>query len=179
MYLMPNLNLKLRPILMKMKPGTRVTSHSFDMGEWAPDETSSVGNARGYLWVIPANVSGNWKVTARDASASVPQTFTIRQRFQKISGDAAFGNDNASLQNPVVRGDSVSFAVRDTQGRLHQVNGRAAGDRISGTITSPGQRPLNFEAQRSDPAQAIDDGGPNENGRVVSNFSGSDIPARM
>lgn len=68
MYLLPQLNLKLRPTLLGMKPGTRIVTHWFDMGTWAPDETTEVENRPGYLWIVPANVHGTWRVeTALDA----------------------------------------------------------------------------------------------------------------
>lgn len=160
MYLLPALNLKLRPILMRMKPGTRLASHSFDMASWAPDETSRVGSARGYLWIVPANVQGTWNVSG---GATLPQTLSIEQQFQKISGEATFGNLGASLQDARVRGDQVSFSVRDSQGRLHHFAGRASGNRISGTVQSAGATGrVNFEAQRTSNVQAIDETGPVE-----------------
>jgi hypothetical protein len=54
LYLLPSLNLKLRPTLLKMKPGTRITSHNFDMGDWAPERTLTVGNSTVYYWTVPA-----------------------------------------------------------------------------------------------------------------------------
>ena len=62
MYLLPTLNLKLRPTLMKLKPGTRLVTHAFNMGGWQPDETSRAGGANAYLWLVPANVSGQWQL---------------------------------------------------------------------------------------------------------------------
>jgi len=161
MYLLPTLNLRLRPILMRMKPGTRITSHSFDMASWAPDETSRVGHARGFLWIVPANVQGTWTVTG---ASNLPQTLTIEQQFQKISGEALFGTLGASLQDTRVRGDQISFSVRDSQGRLHQFAGRASGNRISGTVHTAGTSgSMNFEAQRTSAVQRIDDVGSVEN----------------
>ena len=58
LYLLPEINLKLRPTLLKMNPGTRISSHSFDMGSWRPDETTVIGSARTMLWVIPAHMAG-------------------------------------------------------------------------------------------------------------------------
>ena len=60
MYLLPDLNLKLRPTILKMKPGTRVTSHQFHMGDWDPDEKYSIEFRDAYLWYVPANVEGTW-----------------------------------------------------------------------------------------------------------------------
>src|SRR5438874_11336513 len=59
LYLLPSVNLKLRPKLLKeLKPGTRIVSHSFDMGDWKPDKESEVNGARIYFWVIPAGRAG-------------------------------------------------------------------------------------------------------------------------
>ena len=68
LYLMPHLNLKLRPILLKMKPGTRVVSHAFNMGDWEPDETMSYQHAQGYFWVVPAQIEGDWLMTGLDGA---------------------------------------------------------------------------------------------------------------
>jgi len=160
MYLLPSLNLKLRPTLMKMKPGTRLTSHSFDMGAWVPDETSRVNSARGYLWIVPANVQGTWRISSRDAGVTLPQQITIQQRFQRIGGEATIDNLGASLQNARVRGADISFTTRDAQGRQYHFNGRANGNTITGTVTSAGQGPINFEAQRSGTPAPIDVPGP-------------------
>ena len=62
LYLLPDLNLRLKPIIQKMKPGTRVVSHSFDMGDWEPDQTIQTSVARGFYWVVPARVEGNWSL---------------------------------------------------------------------------------------------------------------------
>ncbi len=157
MYLLPALNLRLRPILMKMKPGTRLASHSFDMGSWMPDETSNVGSARGYLWIVPANVQGEWTLNAATGAAGAPQSLAIRQRFQKIEGDANFGEVDASLASATVRGAELRFTVRDPQGRVQQVSARVDGNRMSGTLTLPGQAPVSFTAQRVGTPQSIDE----------------------
>src|SRR4051812_5720818 len=60
MYLLPDLNLKLRPLILQMKPGTRVVSHAFHMGDWDPDERLSAEAREAYLWIVPANVEGTW-----------------------------------------------------------------------------------------------------------------------
>ena len=71
LYLLPELNFQLRPTLMKMKPGTRIVSNTFDMQEWTPDQTVSSGDTPGYLWIIPAPVAGEWEFTPLDGSARV------------------------------------------------------------------------------------------------------------
>ena len=61
LYLLPSLNVKLRPIILKMKPGTRVVSHAFTMDDWQADQTDSVEGRTAYLWIVPAPVEGTWK----------------------------------------------------------------------------------------------------------------------
>ena len=88
MYLLPELNLRLRPRLFELPPGTRVVSHSFSMGEWRPDERSRIGNGELFLWRIPANVSGVWRLSAPTGSG-LPQSLHVRQTFQKLQADAS------------------------------------------------------------------------------------------
>jgi len=61
LYLLPSLNVKLRPTILKMKPGTRVVSHAFTMDEWQPDQTENVEGRTAYLWIVPAPVEGAWR----------------------------------------------------------------------------------------------------------------------
>jgi SAM-dependent methyltransferase len=79
MYLLPELNLRLRPKLFAMQPGTRVVSHSFSMGDWQPDETARAGTGEVFLWRIPANVSGHWKVSTGGLSGA-PESFHFTQK---------------------------------------------------------------------------------------------------
>src|SRR5512135_477295 len=86
MYLLPELNLRLRPTILNMKPGTRVTSHQFTMGDWEPDETAEMDYRTAYLWIVPAKVDGSW--TLRDQAGGV-YSVNLKQTFQKISGEAS------------------------------------------------------------------------------------------
>jgi SAM-dependent methyltransferase len=94
LYLLEELNLRLRPhIFAQVKPGTRVVSHAFTMGDWEPDAERTIKkegeNYDAYYWVVPANMSGRWNVTG-DESADIPHAATVEQKFQKIivrSGD--------------------------------------------------------------------------------------------
>jgi SAM-dependent methyltransferase len=81
MYLLPSLNLKLRDTLLKMKPGTRIVSHAFNMGEWEPERTISTDDATGYFWIVPAQVAGRWAFEVGDERFAVE----IGQQFQKLS----------------------------------------------------------------------------------------------
>src|SRR5687767_6785297 len=87
LYLLPALNMKLRPQLLSMRPGTRVVSHSFSMEDWEADEISTLDGRRAYFWLVPANVMGSWNL---DAGAQKLE-LSLEQTFQNVSGSAAYG----------------------------------------------------------------------------------------
>ena len=82
-YLLPDLNVKLRPTLLKMRPGTRVVTHAFHMGEWEPDESFDVEHRDGYSWIVPTNVAGRWMLREEDGMEA---TIDLTQRYQRIGG---------------------------------------------------------------------------------------------
>ena len=106
MFLLPDINLKLRPKLLNLKPGTRVVSNSFTMGEWQADETANVKNGcasycTAYLWIVPAKVDGTWQLPQGE--------LTLKQTFQMVSGTLKTGNNVAAAQtarSPAIRSDS-------------------------------------------------------------------------
>ena len=166
MYLLPELNLRLRPRIMALKPGTRVVSHSFRMGEWVPDEESIIGAANVCLWIVPANVGGKWHLklpgqgaqpgAQPGAQLGAAVGLTIAQTFQQFVGDAKFDDTTTSLRQMQLRGDLVSFAFTDARGVLRQFNGKVTGDRIEGTVTTGnGAQTQPFTAQRVGAAPAI------------------------
>lgn len=156
MYLLPQLNLRLRPVLFqKMKPGTRVVSHAFTMGEWQPDETSHVDGKTTYFWVIPANAGGSWKLSWSGEPGEGGGDMTIDQTFQRIEGKVRFRAVEASLRAPRLRGDQISFELMDEQGALRSYTGRIQGDRIEGTAVGPQNRQVPFTAVRNGIAPPI------------------------
>ena len=91
LYLLPRLNLRLRHRLLALTPGTRVVSHSFDMGDWRPDEVTNAGGATAFLWLVPANFGGEWALRFPLADGSEARgLLEVEQRFQRISGAAVF-----------------------------------------------------------------------------------------
>ncbi|WP_448583038.1 class I SAM-dependent methyltransferase [Thermaurantiacus sp.] len=111
LYLLPNLNLKLRPKILTMKPGTRVVSHAFDMGDWEPDETIRTDDATGYLWIVPAQLAGRWAFEVGNERF----TATIVQTYQKLS------TTGGPLNGGRVRGREVTFSLgggRELTGEL-------------------------------------------------------------
>ena len=109
MYLLPELNLKLRPTLLKMKPGTRLVSHAFDMGDWEPDQTiREPGTA--YLWIVPAEVGGYWQLDRVDGEKA---RLYLVQRYQKVGGTLMIGKRNLPLMNPHLEGNQLTFSFID------------------------------------------------------------------
>ena len=147
MYLLPNINLDMRPIILKMKPGTRVVSHQFTMGDWTPDETADFSGRSAYLWVVPAKVDGKWAV---EAGANVPAfTFSIRQEYQRISGFAGPGAISFGLREPALWGDRIRFSFVDEQGRSREFSGTVSGNAISGEMRTNGSAATQFTARRT------------------------------
>lgn len=136
MYLLPGLNMRLRPQLLKMRPGTRLVSHQFTMEDWTPDETSYLDFRPAYLWIVPANVQGAWRVSLPNGGGTVDIDF--EQTFQKIRGAANFGVIKAGLREPNLRGDALSFTLVDQKGVLHDFAGRVSGDKMEGMVRSNG-----------------------------------------
>src|SRR5687768_14361256 len=112
MYLLPALNMKLRPQLLSMRPGTRVASHSFSMEDWEADEIATLDGRRAYFWVVPANVMGGWVLEAGGQKYDV----NIEQTFQKIQGTVALGPIHAGLRDARLRGAGIAFAYVDSTG---------------------------------------------------------------
>ena len=109
MYLLPELNLSLRPTILKMKPGTRVTSHAFDMGDWEAD-IEIEGPARAFYWVVPAQVEGSWTITGLEKDKTI---LKLSQHFQKIGGTLQIGNEQQTILNPRLDGATLSFTYLD------------------------------------------------------------------
>jgi hypothetical protein len=130
MYLLPGLNMKLRPQLLTMRPGTRVVSHSFTMEDWDADEISSVDGRRAYFWVVPANVQGGWSLDAGGQKTEL----TLEQTFQKIHGTAALGVLQAGLRDARLRGFNIAFAYVDAAGVRHDFTGRVNGGKMEGSF---------------------------------------------
>ena len=130
LFLLPDLNVKLRPTLLEMKPGVRVVSNSFTMGDWKEDEKITAGGdcsswCTAYLWIVPAKVAGNWK-TSRG-------TLTLKQEYQMLSGNLAQGNVNAIISDAKMLGEQITFTAGGAQ-----YSGRVTGDTMEGTYKSAG-----------------------------------------
>ena len=128
LYLLTSLNLKLRPKLLDMKPGTRVVSHVFRMGDWEPDGTAKTGSSEIYLWVVPAKVAGRWRIDVRDGG-----TFEVAldQRYQRVTGKVLGASPAPRLQSVRLGGSEIRLALAGAGGE-RALTGRVDGDRIEG-----------------------------------------------
>ncbi|HEY6364136.1 MAG TPA: class I SAM-dependent methyltransferase [Candidatus Binatia bacterium] len=126
MFLLPDINLKLRPKILDLKPGTRIASNTFTMGEWTADETATVNeDCQSYctalLWIVPAKVAGTWQLPQGELA--------LKQTFQMISGTIRSGNVSTPLTNGRLRGDQISFTAGGVQ-----YTGRVNGNVMEGNV---------------------------------------------
>ena len=129
-----------------------MVSHSFDMGDWRPDEVTNAGGATAFLWLVPANFGGEWALRFPLADGSEARgLLEVDQRFQQIGGAAVFRDFTASLRQPLLAGDRVRFALTDAEGQLREFDGRIAGRELIGTVTQ-GDARVPFRADRTDAA---------------------------
>jgi SAM-dependent methyltransferase len=134
MYLLPALNLKLRPQLLAMRPGTRVVSHSFSMDDWEADETSSLDGRRAYYWVVPAAVAGAWSLALAGGGAAEKLEMTLEQRYQKVEGTVALDTVLGGLREARLRGYLIAFSYVDDKGVRRDFSGRVSGARMEGSF---------------------------------------------
>jgi precorrin-6B methylase 2 len=144
LYLLPSLNMKLRPKILEMRPGTRVVSHAFTMEDWEADQTVSVEDRNAYLWIVPAKVEGSWTWQTASGNAEL----TIRQTFQKIEGSLKIGGKELPLKNAKLEGDRINFSVEESQARLREYSGRVNGSAIAGVTKVANGNGEKWKAER-------------------------------
>lgn len=156
LYLLPELNVKLRPGLLKLAPGTRIVANAFDMGEWEADEidTSTASILR--LWIVPADAAGTWQWSLRHEGKVREAVLDMNQQFQRISGLVTLGQHRLRLRNARLQGDRLSFVLLEHQRRDYGIrmdySGRINGDRIEGEMTSSeSDKPAQWIAVRRAP----------------------------
>ena len=126
MFLLPSINMKLRPKLLDLKPGTRIVSNSFDMEDWLPDETASITEdctswCKAMLWIVPAKVEGNWQMPKG--------VLTLKQQFQVVTGTL----DGTEIKDGKLRGDQLTFTAGNAK-----YTGRVNGSAINGSVSGSG-----------------------------------------
>ena len=124
MFLLSSINIKLRPKILDLKPGTRIVSNTFDMGEWKPDETATLPGCNSWctahLWIVPAKTEGTWKLPQGE--------LTIKQSFQMINGTLKSANATTPV-NGKLNGDQISFSAGSAS-----YTGRVNGNAMEGTV---------------------------------------------
>jgi precorrin-6B methylase 2 len=134
MYLLTSVNAKLRPRLLdELRPGTRLVSHAFDMGDWEPEVHETVDGRSVYMWIVPAKVGGEWAV--KDGA----QNFTIRfeQEFQMLKGSATVGGKSVPIKGGRLEGEQVAFTI-EVDGKPVTFYGKVSGEKIDGILTPSG-----------------------------------------
>ena len=130
MFLLSSINLKLRPKILNLKPGTRIVSNTFDMGEWKPDETATLRDCSSWctahLWIVPAKVDGTWHIGQGE--------LVLNQSFQMITGTLKSANSVTPISGKL-NGDQISFTVGNVSysGRVNgnTMQGNAGGSKWS------------------------------------------------
>ncbi len=140
LYLLPSLNVKLRPTILKMKPGTRVVSHAFSMDDWQADQTDSADGRTAYMWIVPARVEGTWRW---NVSGSGPQNYELmlRQQYQQVEGVVRLDDKMGQLRDVKLSGDRITFSVVELTGAnpiKRDFTGRVNNGTIEGTVKHPG-----------------------------------------
>lgn len=119
LYLLDLVNVQLRPRLLdELRPGTRIISHAFDMGDWKPDQRQNCGSISIYKWVVPAKVAGTW-----EWQITTGETYRVelKQKYQQLTGKAWIDGEEAQLKNALIHGDLLELVVSK------KINTRAAG----------------------------------------------------
>ncbi len=146
MYLLPRINLQLRPrLLAELKPGTRVVAHDFHMEEWKPDVTATVRghNSTIYFWVVPARIEGRWNLRVADPKGERSHELDIKQAFQEITVSARAAGKTVAVRDERLDGDRITFTLVDDADYLkrYRFEGRAGGDEMAGAVRGEGTAP--------------------------------------
>jgi SAM-dependent methyltransferase len=161
LYLLPALNERLRPKLFReLRPGARIVSNAFDMGDWKADSVLRVSPAEpfpsfAYYWVMPADVAGTWNLSVSGGGASKrrKKEYEIRleQRYQQVTGTGSLQEPPVSITDEKLAGDRLSFIINDsTMDRLTRLkfSGRVTGDRATGSVSDGGRQAGSWSATR-------------------------------
>jgi hypothetical protein len=135
MYLLEELNAQLRPTILAMKPGTRVLSNTFSMGDWEPDQVIRVTNGTGYFWTVPANVAGLWTLSGLDEKGNA--TLKLDQNFQRLGGTLTLLGKTQNLLGARMEGSALHFSFINADGLLKAVKVLVNGQVLSGEVTGP------------------------------------------
>jgi SAM-dependent methyltransferase len=122
LYLLPGVNLRLRPMLLNLKPGTRIVAHDFDLGDWKPDVKVTI-RKNAMLWIVPAKIDGRWRLQLPLPAGAQTWDLDLRQKYQEIDGVVRVADRPPSgVWQASLRGDKVSFVLVDATDREHEAN---------------------------------------------------------
>jgi len=144
LYLSPDVMTRLRPRLEALRPGTRIVSHQFTLGDWEPDESMTAENRPAYLWVVPVRVQGAWRLVLGDDAYEL----RLQQTQQRLTGSAEFQGKRAPVFAARLRGEEIGFAFADRSGYPRAFSGTVAGDTMHGKALAYGQPESTWRAQR-------------------------------
>jgi SAM-dependent methyltransferase len=146
LYLLPELNLKLRPTLLKMKPGTRVVSHSFLMDDWEPDERSMTEDGSAFLWIVPAQVEGTWTFTPQGGGERF--IVQLEQTFQQLKGTSGGGASAKPLTEAKISGAQLELTFVGDRG-TSRLKGTVNNGRIEATVIDSNNKSTRYIGSRS------------------------------
>ena len=139
MFLLPDLNLKLRPRLLELRPGTRIVSNTWDLDDWVADQTVVLDPCPGFctalLWIVPARAEGTWELPVG--------ALTLEQQFQVVTGTLGTGFEIVEIDDGRLRGEQISFRVGDAH-----YTGRVSDDVLDG-VAETGTRTFDWHATRA------------------------------
>lgn len=134
LYLLDSLNVRLRPkILAECRPGVRVLSYSFEMGDWEADAHTPMAANGVFLWIVPAQVAGLWKSVTR-AGAMAPESLTLQQTYQKLSGSIRIGGRPSIVEGRMIGEEFTLTAEGEARGKKMTIHGKVIGERLDGTV---------------------------------------------
>jgi hypothetical protein len=135
MYLLEELNAQLRPTILAMRPGTRVLSNTFSMGDWEPDRVIRAGHNIGFFWTVPAVVQGQWAL--QGLGTAEPAVLRLAQKHQRVGGSLSLGGQVHTLLGASVDGVDLHFSFVDAQGLLKSVKTQVNGETLQGEVSGP------------------------------------------
>jgi hypothetical protein len=135
LYLLEELNAQLRPTILAMRPGTRVLSNTFSMGDWEPDQVIRAGTNTGYFWTVPATVAGQW--TVQGLAPQGPVELRLSQRHQRVGGTLSWSGQTQTLLGARLQGADLHFSFIQPDGQLKAVQARVQGASMQGEVVGP------------------------------------------
>ena len=155
LYLLEELNFQLRPLILQMRPGTRVLSNTFSMGDWEPDQVISVNSNTGYFWTVPAPVGGAWSLSG--ISGAQPAVLQVTQKYQRLAGSLRIDGQTQALLGATIQGQELRFSFLNDSGDLKSVRLAVDGASLKGEVVGPygmleaPHTPVPVEGRRASP----------------------------